>query len=88
MAGQSKAFPGHLERRLMTGTPRGENRELVPINGGITSPFPVTFGGFGMMDPIQSAIDIFKSSLWMKLLVIGGTVALLYYTSKRTERRW
>ena len=95
MAGQTQAFPGHLGRRLMTGRSRGEKRELipgeiqryVPVDGGMTTPFPVTFGGFEG-DPLQGAIDFFKSSLWAKALVVGGTILLLYYTHKRAERGW
>jgi hypothetical protein len=95
MAAQKQIYPGHLERRLTTGTPHGEKRSLIPgeireyipKNGGAGpgQSFPASFSGFGVVDPIQGAIDLFKSSLWARLLIIGVSVFALYYGYKKEK---
>ena len=80
---EMKDIPGNPEKILVTGEPRrGSPTVVVPMNGGMGPSFPASFGGFEE-NPFQEAIDLFQSSLWMKLLAIGGTVLILYYASKK-----
>jgi hypothetical protein len=82
-----KNLPGHPERILRTGRPRGGNEFFgrVPADGGLGPPFPAQFGDFGQTNPIQSVLNIFGTSILSELLVVGGGVLFLYYAFKKKK---